>query len=63
MKSEAIFSLFNSGRWKDLNRSAFSTVRYLNLENLTFQHLPVRKKVKTHTKTKDSRKVIAWETV
>ena len=41
--NDAVCSLFNSGRWKDLNRSAFQTVKYHYPENLIFQHLPVKK--------------------
>ena len=36
--------MFNSGRWIELNRSAFLTVKYHNPENLVFQHLPVKEK-------------------
>ena len=35
-------SSFNSGRWNELGRSAFLTMNYHNLENLVFQHLPVK---------------------
>ena len=44
--NESICSLFNSGKWNELNRSAFLTVKYHNPENLIFQHLPVKEKVK-----------------
>ena len=44
--SDSIWILFNSRRWDELNRSAFLTVKYHNPENLTFQHLPVKEKVK-----------------
>ena len=44
--NESICSLFNSGRWIELNKSAFRTVKYHNPENLVFQHLPVKKKTK-----------------
>ena len=37
--------MFNSGRLCELNRSAPSTVKYYNPENLIFQHLPVNKKI------------------
>ena len=43
--SDAVCSLFNSGRWNELNRSAFLTVKYHNPENLIFQHLPVREMI------------------
>ena len=39
--NESICSLFNSGTWNGLNRSALLTVKYNNPENLVFQHLPV----------------------
>ena len=39
-------SLFNSGRWKELNRCAFLTVKYHNPEKLVFQHLPLTDKIK-----------------
>ena len=41
--NESICTLFNSGRWNELNRSAFLTIKYHNPENLIFQHLPVKK--------------------
>ena len=44
--NESICSLLNSGRWNELNKSAFLTVKYHNPENLVFQHLPVREKIK-----------------
>ena len=44
--SDSICSLFNSGRWNQLNRSAFLTIKYHNPENLIFQHLPVKEKIK-----------------
>ena len=40
---DAVCSLFNGGRWSELNRCSFPTVKYHNPENLVFQHLPVRK--------------------
>ena len=43
--SDAICTLFNSGRWNEINRSAFLTVKYHNPENLIFQHLPVKEKI------------------
>ena len=44
--NESICTLFNSGRWNELNRSAFLTIKYHNPENLIFQHLPVKEKIK-----------------
>ena len=44
--SDAIGVLFNSGKWNELNRSAFLTIKYHNPENLIFQHLPVKEEVK-----------------
>ena len=43
---DSICTLFNTGRWNELNRSAFLTIKYHNPENLIFQHLPVKKKIK-----------------
>ena len=43
--NDAVCSLFNSGRWNELNRSAFLTVNYHNNENMIFQHLAVKEKV------------------
>ena len=43
--NESICTLFNSGRWNELNRSAFLTVKYHNPENLIFQHLPIKEKI------------------
>ena len=50
--NDAICCLFNSGRWNELNRSAFLTVKYHNPENLIFQHIPVKEKVKNPYKNK-----------
>ena len=44
--NDAICCLFNSGRWNELNRSAFLTVKYHNPKNLIFQHLPIKEKIK-----------------
>ena len=44
--SDVVCSFFNSGRRKEFNRCAFLTVKYHNPENLVFQHLPVKEKVK-----------------
>ena len=49
---ESICSLFNSGRWNDLSRSVFSTVKYHNPEKLIFQHLPVNEKIDNSYKNK-----------
>ena len=49
--SESICSLFNSGIWNELNRTAFLTVKYHNPENLVFQHLPVKEKINNSYKT------------
>ena len=43
--NDAVCYLFNSGKWNELNRSAFLTVKYHNPENLIFQHLPVKEKI------------------
>ena len=43
--NDSICTLFNTGRWNELDRSAFLTVKYHNPENLIFQHLPVKEKV------------------
>ena len=43
--SVAVCSLFNSGRWNELTRSAFLTVNCQNPENLIFQHHLVREKI------------------
>ena len=51
--SHAVCGLFINGRWNDLNRCAFLTVKYHNPENLVLQHLPVEEKVYTHMKTID----------
>ena len=44
--SDAVCSLFNSGKWNELNRSAFLSVKHHNPENSVFQHLPVEKKIR-----------------
>ena len=42
---DVVCTLFNSGRWDEINSSAFLTVKYYNPENLLLQHLPVKKKI------------------
>ena len=42
---ESICTLFNCGRWNELNRSAFLTIKYHNPENLIFQHLSIKEKI------------------
>ena len=41
----AVCTLFFSGRWNELMKSAFLTVKYYNPENLIFQHLPIKKRI------------------
>ena len=48
--SDAVCSLFNSGKWNELNRSAFLTVKNHNPENLVFQHLPIKEKIENSYK-------------
>ena len=43
--SDAVFSLIKSGRWDELNRTTFLTVKYHNPENRIFQHFPVGEKI------------------
>ena len=43
--NDAVCALFNSGRWNELNRSAFLTVKYHNPKNMIFQHLPIKGKI------------------
>ena len=43
---DTICILFSTGRWNKLNICAFLTVEYLNPENLVFQHLLVKGKIK-----------------
>ena len=43
--NDSICTLFNTGRWNELDRSAFLTVKYHNPENLIFQHLPLKEKI------------------
>ena len=44
--NESICSLLNGGIWNELIRSVFLTVKYHNPENLIFQHLSVKEKIK-----------------
>ena len=44
--NDAVCYLFNSQKWNQLNRSAFLTIKYYNPENLIFQHLPIKEKIK-----------------
>ena len=48
--NESIYSLFNSGRWNELNRSDFLTVKHHNPHNLVFQRLPIKENVKNPNK-------------
>ena len=41
---ESVLSSLKIGRWNELNRCAFLTVKYNKPENLVFQHLLVRVK-------------------
>ena len=50
--SDAICSLLNSIKWSQLNRSAILTVKCHNLENLIFQLLEVKEKIKNPYKNK-----------
>ena len=50
--NDSICALCNSGRWNELHRSAFLTIKYHNPENLVFQHLPIKEKVKNPYKKK-----------
>ena len=43
--NDVVCYLFNSGRWNELNRSAFLTIKYHNRENLIFQHLAIKEKI------------------
>ena len=56
--NDAVCYLFNSQKWNQLNRSAFLTVKYHNPENLTFQHLPIKEKIKNPYKKIDLKKLI-----
>ena len=44
-RSDAVCSLLNSGRWIELNRCAFLTVKYQNPWKLVFQHFPGKGKI------------------
>ena len=44
--SDVVCSLFNSGKWNEINRCSFLTVNYHEPENLVFHHLSVKKKNK-----------------
>ena len=55
--NDAVCSLFNSGRWNDINRSSFSTVNYHKPENSIFQHLSVREKIKNPYKNNRLEKI------
>ena len=44
--NDAVCYLFNSGKWNQLNRSAFLTIKYHNPESLIFQLLPIKEKIK-----------------
>ena len=44
--NDAVCYFFNSGKWNHLNKSAFLTKNYHNPENLIFQHLTIKEKIK-----------------
>ena len=44
--NDAVCYLFNCGKWNQLNRSAFLTIKYHNPENIIYQHLPIKEKIK-----------------
>ena len=44
--NDAVCYLFKSGKWNQLNRTAFLTIKYHKPENLIFQHLPIKEKIK-----------------
>ena len=56
--SDAVCSMFNSGRWNELNRSAFLTVKYHNRENLVSHYLPVKEKIKNPYKNNRLEEII-----
>ena len=43
--SNSVCTFFNSGRWNELNRPAFSVVKNHNPENSIFQHLPRKERI------------------
>ena len=55
--SDAVCSFFNSGRWNEINRSAFLSVKYHNPDNSFFEHLPVKEKVENSYKNKRLEKI------
>ena len=44
--SDAVCSLFNSGKCNKLNRCGFLNLKHHAPANLVFQHLPVTEKIK-----------------
>ena len=48
--SDAVCSLFNSGKCNELNICAFLTVKHHNSCNLIFQHLPMKEKTENSNK-------------
>ena len=55
--NDAVCTLFNSGRWNEINRTAFLTMKYHNPENLIFQHLPIKEKVENPYKNNRSEEI------
>ena len=55
--SGAVSSLFNSGKWNELNRCAFLAVKKRNPDYLVFQQLPVKEKIKNSYKNKRSEEI------
>ena len=56
--NDSICSLVNSGRWNELNRSSFLTVKHYNPEKLVFQHLPLKQKIKNPYKNNRLEEII-----
>ena len=46
-KIDKVSELFISGRWDQVNRSALLTVKNQTPENLIFQHILIKEKIKT----------------
>ena len=42
--NDAVYEMFNTCSWKELNRSVFLLVKYHSPENLNFQHVPIEEK-------------------
>ena len=55
--NDAVYHLFNSGKWDELNRSVSLTKKEQNPEPLIFQHIPGKENINKPYKSKRVEKI------